>query len=71
MPSTSEKITARLISCPPRILGMCRTDLNKAFRPRMREFNSHGAKHSLATFTSSPADFYGGNRTQHSKGEHK
>ncbi len=71
MPSTSEKTTARLITCPPRILGMCRTDLNKTVRPCMREFNSHGAKHSLATFTNSLADFYGGNRNQRSKGEHK
>ncbi len=71
MPSTSEKTTARLITCPPRILGMCRTDLNKTVRPCMREFNSHGAKHFLATFTNSPADFNGGNRIQHSMGERR
>ncbi len=79
MPASSEKITARLITCPPRILrvskphaypGMCHTELNKALRTSGRELYSHVEKHSLPPFISSPADFYSGTRTQRSKGEH-
>ncbi len=80
MPASSEKIGARLITCTPRILraskphanpGMCHPELYKTVWTSGGELDSHAAKHSLATFISSPADFNGGNRIQRSMGEHR